>query len=216
MVMNHRAYLLIPFLSLFVIVSGGVCVFPADARGDESPEMESQPGPIPLDQQIRKFMEESFFQSLGISSGVVTSDDYDTGLGFGGNMSHLLIDPGLRLMSSVYFWGASKDSNDVSSFGLEESVMLEKSPHADIDIFTGLTAGYYSMEKDTLIRNGEYTNSSNTNRFNVYLTSGFRYRFMQDRSFTFHFNYNISQETNELHLIFGLEFFKPLDLSPTE
>jgi hypothetical protein len=192
-----------------VVVASGLLQSPAAAQ-DSPPD--STAGPIPVDDQIRKFIEESVFQSLAIQTEIVTSDEYDTGMGFGLSVSHSMFDPGIRMKTSLHFWGASRDSNDVASLGIEESVMLEKASRPNLDMFTGVTAGYSSLEKDTLVRSsqGSYTNSYNTNRFNLYLTSGLRYWYHNDRSITFILNYVISRNTNELHLVFGLEFFKPL------
>ena len=199
------------FFPLLLILMVFLTVTPSYCQDTQSADT------IPtLDERIRTFIQESFFQSLGIVSSVIVSDDYDTGMGFGGNVSQTLIDrypgelPVLKLRTTIYFWGASKDSNDVSTLGIEESLLLEKSPHANYDIFTGLTAGYYSIEKATLYRfeTDEYTDIANTNTFNIYLTSGFRYHYRTDRSFTCSLNYLITKETSELHIFFGLEFFK--------
>jgi hypothetical protein len=216
---SHSLFLYISRCSLRLIfllsVLAFMCVRPImaqDTAGAESPH----PKPT-VEEQIRKFIEESVFQSLGIISGVVVSDDYDTGMGFGGNVSQTILDPGLKMKTTVYFWGASRDSNDVSTLGVEETLMLEKSPRPNIDIFSGVTAGYYSKELDTLKTSGETTAATATNSFDIYMTTGFRYRYREGRSFLLYMNYLITQETNEIHFIAGLEFFKPLkqSTSPT-
>lgn len=192
-------------LTLIVLLNAVPSVCQDTQPADEIPR------PPTFDERIRTFIQESIFQSLGIASSVVVSDDYDTGMGFGGNVSQTLIEPALKLRTTIYFWGASKDSNDVSTLGIEGTLLLEKSPHPHYDIFSGLTAGYYSIEKATLYHFGtnDYTDIANTNAFDMYLTSGFRYRYRTDRSFTCYLNYIITKETNELHIFFGLEFFKP-------
>jgi hypothetical protein len=202
-----RSFLL---LAVFVILCG------SNVSAQDDSGTEDTPHRLSAEERIRKFMEESVFQSLGIISGVVVSDEYDTGMGFGGTVSQTIVDPALKMKTTIYFWGASRDSNDVSSLGIEETLLLEKSPRKDLVIFSGITGGYYS-KKTGFVRSDDGSSvSTATNSFDIYLTTGFQYQYHEGRSFLLSMNYLITRETSEIHLLAGLEFFKPLKQSVSE
>ena len=202
---SHRLVLRVCAVLLICLTATGQPIPAQDTTSDNAASQTTE-------EKIRTFLRESVFQSLGIISGIVVSDEYNTGMGAGANISQTLIEPAVKLKTTLYFWGASKDSSDVSTFGIEESLLLEKSPRPNIDFFSGATAGYYSSEYDVLhsISGGEYSEETNDNRFDIYLSTGFRYRHRTNRSITFQLNYLVTRETTEVHFVAGLEFFKPL------
>lgn len=150
------------------------------------------------------------FECLGIYSSIVTSDELDTGFGIGARLPRKFLHPSLELTSSVYFWGATKDSLDVSTLGIEESLTLIKSTGKQISLFSGITVGYYAnAEKfDRFEGNTLKTIEHKSSSFEIFLTIGTTYALKNNHSIFTQINYGLIQDSNELHILIGINFHK--------
>jgi len=148
------------------------------------------------------------FRRLGIYSGIVISDELDTGFGIGARLPRKLFYPSLEFSSSVYFWGATKDSLDVSKLGIEESLILIKSSCKQISLFTGVTVGYYAIvEKFDKVKGDVLkTAERKSNSFETFLTIGATHALKNNHSIFAQINYCLTQNSNELHILIGLCF----------
>ena len=88
---------------------------------------------------IKTFIDNLHIRSFGFQTDIVITDEFDTGLGFGARFQRAFFSPSMGLTTSVNFWGASRDSIDVSIVGFEESLTVHKSPNEKFSVFSGTT-----------------------------------------------------------------------------
>lgn len=189
------------FLSFFDIKS------PEHIYADDNPSEEKSTG---IEGSINKYLREHGFNSLGLQTGVVIADEFDTGIGVGVKLPKEFFNRTIELTSSVYFWGASKDSLDVSSIGIEESLTLKRSYAKHFSSFTGFVLGYYFVKEkfDTFESNTLKTMENNNNSFEAFITVGTAYAFKSNRSVYTQIKYGLTQDSNELHILFGIIFYR--------
>ncbi len=158
----------------------------------------------------KKDIENWSIKGFGIYSGIIISDELDTGFGIGAKLPRIFFNPSTELTSSVYFWGATKDSLDVSTLGIEESLMLIKSPDDKFSFFSGITVGYYNIiEKfDKLENNKLKIINLKKNSFESYLTTGITYKLKDYNSIFTQINYCLTKDSNELHILSGININK--------
>ena len=145
------------------------------------------------------------FKCLGIYSGIVFSNELDAGFGIGVRLPRKFFYPSLELTSSMYFWGATKERLDVSTLGIEESLTLIKSHGKQVSLFSGITVGYYTfIEK--FEGNTAKTVEHKSNSFKTFLTTGTTYSLKNNHSIFTQINYSLTQNSNELHILIGINF----------
>jgi len=146
--------------------------------------------------------------NLGIYSGIVFSNELDAGFGTGIRLPRKFFYPSLELTSSMYFWGATKERLDVSTLGIEESLSLIKSNGKQVSFFSGFTVGYYTfVEKfDKFEGNTIRTVEHKSNSFKTFLTTGTTYSLKNNHSIFTQINYGLTQNSNELHILIGINF----------
>ena len=85
---------------------------------------------------------------LGIHTEIVTTDNYNLGLGIGGRLCRKFFYPVLKSSSIIHFWGASSDSTDISVIAIEENLTYRIPIHEKINGYMGFSFGYcFSNEK---------------------------------------------------------------------
>ena len=161
-----------------------------------------------IEESINKFFTKFGINSIGLLTGVVITDEFDAGFGFGAKIPRQIFSPSIELTSSVYFWGASKDSLDVSSIGIEESLTLKKSFKKKFSVFAGITLGYYFITEkfDTIERNSLKTIEHDNNTFESYVVAGIKFFSKSNRSFFTQIKYGLTQDSKELHVLAGISF----------
>ena len=150
------------------------------------------------------------FTSFGIQTGVVLKEELDAGLGFGIRLTQPIIKHVFDITTTGYFWGASRDSLDVSRIGIEESLKFKKEPHTKVSLFSGVTVGYYATLQQIEITDDATvkTTTNKTNSFEAFITFGITYMIDSKRSFFTQINYGITQDLRELHIVTGIDFYK--------
>jgi len=166
--------------------------------------------PTLIENSINKCIEKCGFKSFGLKTGIVVTDEFDVGFGVGAQLPREIFNPSIELISSMYFWGASKDSLDVSSIGLEESLTLKRSFTKWFSFFTGITLGYYVITEktDTIVKNTMKTLVDDTYSFESYIISGTTFSLKSNRSVFIQIKYGLTQDSNELHVLLGLNIYK--------
>ena len=159
---------------------------------------------------ISAFINNLRIRSFGFHTDVVFTDEFDTGLGFGAKFQRVFFRPSIGLTTSVNFWGASKDSLDVSMAGFEESLTVHKSPNEKFSVFSGITIGYYAILKknETVENNVPKTIETRKNSFETFITIGSTYTIKNNRSVFLQVNYGLTQDSDEIHTLIGINFFK--------
>ena len=116
--------------------------------------------------------------------------------------------PQIELTSSAYFWGASRDSLDISTFGIEESLKLVKNHSERIAVYSGITAGYYVSNRkyETAGTTESVIHKNDSGSFDTFITIGTRYTMKNKNSLFVQLNYGISQDSGEIHIFLGLNF----------
>lgn len=87
------------------------------------------------------------FKNLGIETGIISTEGYDPGFGFGLRLPRMVVDPFVELSTDIFFWGASNDSLDISSLGFEESLTFIRSHRKPLNVFFGFSLGYYLINE---------------------------------------------------------------------
>ena len=159
---------------------------------------------------VSTFINNLRIRSFGFQTDVVFTDEFDTGLGFGARFQRAFFHPSLGLTTSVNFWGASKDSLDVSTAGFEESLTVQKSPNEKFSVFSGITIGYYAILKknETVENNVPKTIETRNNSFEAFIIIGSAYTIKNNRSVFLQVNYGLTQDSDEIHMLIGINFFK--------
>ena len=193
------------FIALVIVVFATKTSEPvyADDNPTEHSTNESQ-------SSIKTFIDNLHIRSFGFQTDVVFTDEFDTGLGFGARFQRVLFHPSIELTTSVNFWGASRDSLDVSIVGFEESLTVHKSPNEKFSVFSGITIGYYAISKKNEIveNNIQKTIKTRNNSFEVFITIGSAYKIKNNRSVFLQVNYGLTQDSDEIHMLIGINFFK--------
>ena len=159
---------------------------------------------------IKTFIDNLHIRSFGFHTDVVFTDEFDTGLGFGARFQRAFFHPSLGLTTSVNYWGASKDSLDVSTAGFEESLTVQKSLNDKFSVFSGVTIGYYTTFKknETVENNVPKTIETRKNSFEAFITIGSTYTIKNKRSVFLQVNYGLTHDSDEIHMLIGINFFK--------
>lgn len=161
-----------------------------------------------IDERIKKYFNDHGMVRFGINTDIVFTSEYDTGFGFGMKLPKKVFVPTIELTTSANFWGASNDTLDVSYFGLEESLTIHKYPADKIEVFSGISLGYYGkLTSQEITRGGSaYTKDIQQNSFSGYVTIGVVHKQNQDQSFFLQLKHWILEESKEIHLLFGIYF----------
>ncbi len=161
-----------------------------------------------IDERIKKYLNDHGIVRFGINTDLVFTSEYDTGFGFGMKLPKKLLAPTIEITTSANFWGASNDTLDVSYFGLEESLTIHKYPVDKIEVFSGISLGYYGKLTSQEITQGgsAYTKDIQQNSFSGYVTIGLVHKKNQDQSFFLQLKHWILEESKEIHLLFGIYF----------
>ncbi len=143
---------------------------------------------------------------LKLQSDLVFTDEYDTGFGIGGGMGRALFHPRTRLISVVNFWGASSDSVDVFSLGIDENITYRIPVGRRLSGIAGLTFGlYYNFKKTNIFRNNKIEMDERRNYlFEKFITFGVEYEFTNGRTFLLHCKYGTTGISKEFHIQLGL------------
>lgn len=145
--------------------------------------------------------------TVGLDAGVVCTNDYDTGFGFGARLNQRFSSHSLNLISAIHFWGASTDSTDISVLGIAESLLLRKQVNRKIMGYIGLTVGYYYSHKKS---NPELALHSpagkKINSLDTFLTLGAEYPLPANCSLFIQVNYGSTRISDELHMNLSLNF----------
>jgi len=150
---------------------------------------------------------------IAIQAEAVLKDKYDPGGGFGFSDWRSFGSKWLITSTMVNFWGASQDSLDVLSFGIEESIMAKKTQTSRLTFMGGLCAGFYkeseSIEtnRDGIMRILKDTSSS----FKSYIQIGTEYELKNKRTTFFLIKYGLADsrgagKLKEIHCIAGISF----------
>lgn len=188
------------FIVVFFILSSGTIYARNNLFEKKSTEIEDSHKTSLMDNSTTYF---------GFHTGVVITEDIDTGFGFGGRLTRSCFSPLLELTTSGYLWGASRDSLDVSIFGIEESLTLKKKHSNHISIFSGITAGYYFKNKkvEAVENNKLRTIEQKNYSLETFITFGGTYILSNNRSIFTQINYGLTQDTSETHILIGMIFF---------
>ena len=189
------------FIIIFVSISS--CPLYAENPPDEEKSTT-------IENSIKNYISKLGLKSLGLQTGVVITDEFDTGFGVGAKLPREIFNPSIELTSSVYFWGASKDSLDISSIGIEESLTLKRSFKKPFSVFAGITLGYYFIAEkfDTIERNTIKTIEHDNNSFESYVIAGITISSKNNRSVSTEIKYGLTQDSNELHILLGMNFYR--------
>jgi len=173
--------------------------------GNNQPEKKT----AEIEDSTKNGFRDRSYTNFGFHTGFVMTEDFDTGFGFGGRLARPCFSPFLELTTSGYLWGASRDSLDVSTFGIEESLTIKKTHSDHISIFSGIIAGYYFKNKkiEAFGNNKLYTIEKNNNSLEVFITFGCNYTLANNRSIFTQINYGLTQDTGEIHILIGMNFF---------
>ena len=87
---------------------------------------------------------------------------------------------------------------------------VHKSPNEKFSLFSGITIGYYAILKknETVENNVPKTIETRNNSFEVFITIGSAYKIKNNRSVFLQVNYGFTQDSNEIHTLIGINFFK--------
>ena len=172
--------------------------------GDDFPEKKI----IEIEDTSKNNIAEKGYTYFGFHTGVVLTDYLDTGFGFGGRLARICFSPMLELTTSGYLWGASRDSIDVTTFGIEESLTVKKSHSEHISLFSGIIAGYYFKNKKIeIVENSKLnTTEKNNNSLEVFITFGGTYLLASNRTIFTRINYGLTQNVDEIHIQIGMNF----------
>jgi len=143
---------------------------------------------------------------LKLQSDLVITEKYNTGFGIGGGMGKALFHPRTRLMSVLNFWGASRDSVDVFSLGIEENITYRIPVGKQLSGIAGLTFGaYYNYKKTSIYRNSKIVLKEKRNYlFKKFIIAGFEYKFTNGRTFSLQCKLSPTEISKEIHIQFGL------------
>ncbi|MFA6471475.1 MAG: hypothetical protein WCU00_05475 [Candidatus Latescibacterota bacterium] len=187
------------FFLLYVIVSG-------IAQGDE-PKL---PKPeITLQDSTRLLIPLPFFSKVGFQSGFVFTNNFDTGVDFGTVLGKDYYLDFIELCTTLHVWGATNDSTDVASGGLDASLTYKIPIKGGVTSFAGFMLGYYAIHKVSTISKGSETQTVMDNHFyyQTFITAGAEYYMKENRTLFFQLKYGITDLSREVHVLFGINFY---------
>ncbi len=150
------------------------------------------------------------FTQFGLSAGTVLKDEYDPGFGFGAKLKRTILYPRLELRMSIYLWGASVDSLDVTSIGYEEALTFKKTFPSGTSFFSGIIAGYYltNNRSETIVNSELHVSESRKGTFEAYLTYGINHPIKRNRAVFAQVKYGLTFDKPEIHIHLGMYFSK--------
>lgn len=86
-------------------------------------------------------------KAFGISAETVSTQDYETGFGCAGMFKVDIPRTIFSSSTSLHFWGASKEIDDLSVLGVTESIIYTIPMASEVEWFGGFSSGYYFCHK---------------------------------------------------------------------
>jgi hypothetical protein len=145
------------------------------------------------------------FKNIGIETGIISTEGYDPGFGFGVRLPRMLVDPFVELSTDIFFWGASNDSLDISSLGFEESITFIRSHRKPLNVFFGFSLGCYIINEKN--QQDKKIADNIRNPVQPFLKIGTIYELSNRRSLYTEIKYALVPNINEFHFNIGLIFY---------
>ncbi len=192
---------------LFCLICSVITATPVICQ-NRKPDGEGVESKPTIDERIKQYFNQHGMVRFGINTDFVFTTEYDTGFGFGMRLPKKVFVPLVEMTTSLNFWGASNDTLDASYFGLEESLTIHKYPSDKIEIFSGVSAGYYGKVTTRQKLQGKSFNKkeSQKNSFSAYVTVGLVHKMNSERSVFVQLKHWLIEESKEIHINGGIYF----------
>jgi hypothetical protein len=150
-----------------------------------------------------------FFSKVGFQAGFVNTEYLDTGVDFGALVSKDIYRDFLEITASLHLWGATNDSLDVATAGLDGNFLYRIPVRWGMYCFGGfILGGNYLHREKTVISGGKQIVTSNT-KFCVerFITGGAEIDLKGNRTLFIQLKYGVTDISKEFHVIGGLNFY---------
>ena len=202
----HSKYIIVTIvITLSLILRGGLAVSDSTAPFPFSPILkQAMPENTPSANTYRRWM----LRSIGFQTMVVLTKNYHAGFGYGGRLTTSFLDEHSNAITEIGFWGATHDTTDIAVLGLQETLTYELDKTDKIRGFAGITLGYFYLYRtDTEYRNGQIAaRETKSNSFDVFFTYGAEFVMRDGSNLLLQMKYGITELSDELHIIAGLNF----------
>jgi hypothetical protein len=187
------------FIFLFLFVSGSASG--AEKKGAK-PKVEPQ-------DSTRLLIPLPFFSKVGFQSGFIFTKDFDTGVDFGTILGKDFYQDFLEVSTILHLWGATNDSTDVASAGLDASFTYKIPIEGGMTSFAGFILGCYIIHQEKTIPNNGTPRTITENRldYQTFLTAGAEYYIQENRTLFLQFKYGVTRLSRERHILFGINFY---------
>jgi len=186
------------------------CTFAADSELVCAENEETKPEGI--ENSLIRYVSTGVHR-IAIHAEAVLTDKYDPGIGFGFTDWRDLGTTRFVVLTEVNFWGASQDSLDMLSAGIEESVMAKTVWTDRLAFLGGVSLGYFRESESFETNRGGTPRTSKdiSSSFKAYVLIGTEYVIQRKRTMYFFVKYGIVKyggtgEFSELHCIAGISF----------
>ena len=173
------------------------------AGSDSSGFSESRPDSVNL------LIPLPFFSKVGFQSGLVRTDLFDTGVDFGALVSKDIYHDFLEFTSAVHLWGATNDTLDVATAGIDAQMLYKIPVRWGFFCFGGFIVGFNYIHKEkTAVTNGtSITTRESELVVDRFITAGAEYDLKANRTLFLQIKYGETALTRETHFIMGLNFY---------
>ncbi len=150
-----------------------------------------------------------FFSKVGFQSGLVRTDMFDTGVDFGALLSKDIYHDFLEFTSAVHLWGATNDTLDVATAGIDAQMLYKIPVRWGFFCFGGFIVGfnYVHKEKTVTVNGNPVTTRESKATVDRFITAGAEYDLKANRTLFFQIKYGETSLTRETHFIMGLNFY---------
>ena len=150
-----------------------------------------------------------FFSKMGFQTGFVNTKELDTGLDFGALVSKDIYRDFLEITTSFHLWGATNDSLDVATAGIDGNFLYKIPVRWGMLGFGGFILSYnYLHSEKTVISAGRQIVTTDT-KFCVerFITGGVEVDLKENRTLFIQLKYGVTDISREFHVIVGLNFY---------
>jgi hypothetical protein len=194
-----RSVFLLTFFFLYIIIAGY-------AEGSEN---EISVPKMAVKDSTRLLIPLPFFSKVGFQTGFVFAKNFDTGVDFGTVLGKDYYQDFLELCTTLHLWGATNDSTDVASAGLDASLTYKIPLEWGITSFAGFMVGSYIVHKVSTISSDSPSRTVMSDHFyyQTFITAGAEYYMEENRTMFFQLKYGVTDLSREVHVLFGINFY---------
>jgi len=196
-------------MELRLILAAVVCL----ALSGTSESATNRLSPAVPDSVITGFWRNKTF---GLSAETISANNYETGFGCAGLFMVDIPETIFANATTLHFWGASKEIDDLSVLGVTESIIYKVPMAGKVDWFGGFSGGYYYCHKRSVDQSNGKEKIKNSSFPVFFITFGGMREIDRKRHMYIRCTYGPTDIGDEFHFGVGILFQPGRFSSPDE